>query len=195
MADIFAIAERNQKRARHIIDETDIIGIWASFGIRAELVGSLRTGLLLDHLDIDMHVYSEHFSIADSFGAIARLAQNPRIRRIEYVNLLEAEDRCLEWHAWYEAKDGETWKMDMIHILADSRYAGYFERVADAILEVLTPETKRAILNIKNDIPTSEHVIGIEIYQAVLRDGVRDYAGFQEWKREHPGGGIIDWMP
>ncbi len=193
--DILALAERNQQRARGILDETGILDIWAAFGFRAELVGSLRMGLLMRKLDIDMHVYSEPFSQEAGFGAIARLAQNPRIRRIEYANLLDAEDQCLEWHAWYEEPEGDVWQIDMIQIAMESQYAGYFERVADAVTAKLTPETKLAILGIKNDVPEGEQIMGIEIYQAVLRDGVRDYAAFLEWKKRNPTPGIITWTP
>lgn len=193
--DIFALSELNQQRARRVLDETGILDIWSDFGIRAELVGSLRMGLLMRNLDVDMHVYSEPFSLEAGFGAIARLGQNPRIRRIEYTNLLDAEDQCLEWHAWYEEPDGDTWKIDMIQIHMESPYAGYFERVADAIVAKLTPETKQAILEIKNDIPEGQKVMGIEVYQAVIRDGVRDWAGFADWQQRNPARGIITWMP
>ena len=106
--DIHALAEHNQQRARLVIEDTNIMDIWSASGIKAELVGSLRMGLMMRKLDIDMHVYSNPFSLQAGFEAITRLAQNPRIRRIEYKNLLDAEDQCLEWHAWYEADDGDT---------------------------------------------------------------------------------------
>ena len=46
------------------------------------LVGSLRTGLLMKHRDIDFHIYSSPLNLADSFLAMARLAENPSIKRI-----------------------------------------------------------------------------------------------------------------
>ena len=52
---IFALAEKNQKRAKNIIEETNIINIWKSIGAEINLVGSLRMGLLLKHKDIDFH--------------------------------------------------------------------------------------------------------------------------------------------
>nr|WP_321257191.1 hypothetical protein [uncultured Pseudodesulfovibrio sp.] len=193
--DINAFSKYNQQRARCVLDETGILDIWAAFGFRVELVGSMRMGLLMRHLDIDMHVYSEPFSQTAGFEAVTRLAHNPRIRRIEYTNLLDAEDKCLEWHAWYEAPDGDTWQIDMIQIHMESPYAGYFERVADAILAKLTFKTRQSILAIKNDIPEDQKVMSIEVYQAVLRDSVRDYAEFLEWKQQTPAQEIIDWMP
>ncbi|WP_319760531.1 hypothetical protein [Maridesulfovibrio sp.] len=193
--NIMALAENNQQRAKRVLDETKILEIWAAAGLQAELVGSVRMGLLMRNPDIDMHVYCNPFSLTAGFEAISRLALNPRIRRIEYTNLLDAEDQCIEWHAWYENPDGETWQIDMIQIHMDSPYAGYFERVADAIRDKLTPETKQIILEIKYAVPDGQKVMGIEIYQAVLRDGIRNYEEFMEWKEKNPQQEIITWMP
>lgn len=195
VVDINALAERNQLRAHRVLEETKVLDIWATSGTKAELVGSLRMGLMMRNLDIDLHAYSNPFSLEAGFEAITRLALNPRIRRIEYRNLLDAEDQCLEWHAWYEAPDGDTWQIDMIQIHLESPYVGYFERVADAIKAKLTPESRQAILEIKYAIPKDQKVMGIEVYQAVLRDGVRDYAEFMEWKKRTPTQEIIQWMP
>ena len=72
---------------------------------------------------------------------------------------------------------------------------GYFERVADRIAAVLTDETRRAVLQIKYDTPDEVKIAGIEYYVAVLRDGVRTYDAFAEWRRTHPLTGIVEWMP
>lgn len=194
MNDLFTMADRNQQRAREIIQDICLLEIWAAHGVQANLVGSLRNGLLLHNKDIDMHVYSDPFVLADSFAAMAQLAENRRIKRIEYANLLDTEEECLEWHAWYQ-DDEEVWKLDMIHIRKGSRYDGYFEKVADRIREVLTPETKKAILSIKNDLPADCASMGIEIYKAVIADNVRTCQDFLLWKAQNPGEGVLDWMP
>ena len=52
----------------------------------------------------------------------------------------------------------------------------------------------------------THHYGGIRKYQwvtiplelhgvAVLRDGVRTYDAFAEWRRTHPLTGIVEWMP
>lgn len=56
-------------------------------------------GLFMKHRDIDFHIYSASITPADSFAAMAKLAANPAIKRIEYGNLLDTEEQCLEWHA------------------------------------------------------------------------------------------------
>ncbi len=195
MTDILEIAAANQRRAHDIIRDTGIEDIWRSVGAEPNLVGSLRTGLLMTHRDIDFHIYSSPLRVADSFAAMARLAGNSRIRRMEYVNLLGTAEECLEWHAWYEEEGGDLWQIDMIHMPRGSAYDGYFERVADRISAVLTDPTRRTILQLKYDTPESVKIMGIEYYQAVLRDGVRTYADFEAWRKANPVTGVVEWMP
>ena len=192
---LIEIAQTNQQRAHEIIQELNLIPLWASINVEAHLVGSLRMGLLMKHLDIDLHLYSDPVSLADDFRIIARLAQNPRIKRIEYANLLNTEEACLEWHLHYEDPLNQMWQIDMIHILKGSRYDGYFEQMADRIVAALTDETRHTILQLKYETPESEKIMGIEYYQAVLRDGVKNYVEFETWRRQHPITGIITWMP
>lgn len=192
---LIEIAQTNQQRAHEIIQELNLIPLWASINVEAHLVGSLRMGLLMKHLDIDLHLYSDPVSLADDFRIIARLAQNHRIKQIEYANLLDTEEACLEWHLHYEDPLNQMWQIDMIHILKGSRYDSYFEQMADRIVAVLTDETRHTILQLKYETPESEKIMGIEYYQAVLRDGVKNYVEFETWRRQHPITGIITWMP
>lgn len=192
---LIEIAQINQQRAHEIIQELNLIPLWASINVEAHLVGSLRMGLLMKHLDIDLHLYSDPVSLADDFRIITRLAQNPRVKRIEYANLLDTEEACLEWHLHYEDPLNQMWQIDMIHILKGSRYDGYFEQMADRIVTALIDETRHTILQLKYETPESEKIMGIEYYQAVLRDGVKNYAEFETWRRQHPVTGIVTWMP
>lgn len=192
---LIEIAQTNQQRAHEIIQELNLIPLWASINVEAHLVGSLRMGLLMKHLDIDLHLYSDPVSLADDFRIITRLAQNHRIKQIEYANLLDTEEACLEWHLHYEDPLNQMWQIDMIHILKGSQYDGYFEQMADRIVAALTDETRHTILQLKYETPESEKIMGIEYYQAVLRDGVKNYVEFETWRRQHPITGIITWMP
>lgn len=192
---LIEIAQTNQQRAHEIIQDLNLIPLWASIDVEAHLVGSLRMGLLMKHLDIDLHLYSDPVSLADDFRIIARLAQNHRIKQIEYANLLDTEEACLEWHLHYEDPLNQMWQIDMIHILKGSRYDGYFEQMADRIVTALIDETRHTILQLKYETPESEKIMGIEYYQAVLRDGVKNYAEFETWRRQHPVTGIVTWMP
>ncbi|QTA93978.1 phosphoglycerate mutase family protein [Desulfonema magnum] len=195
MNQIFELADLMQKKAWDIIEDTNIIEIWSSVGATINLVGSLETGLLINSRDIDFHIYTNPFRLADSFSAISRLAENKHIKTISYANLTEAEDKCVEWHAFYEDSEGDSWQIDMIHILNESPYAEHFEKVAERISEVLTQETREAILRIKNSIPVENKVMGIEIYKAVIESGIRDAKSFLRWKAQNPEEGIVTWIP
>lgn len=193
--DILELAKRNQQKAWEIIEDTRIVRIWEGIGAKVNLVGSLRTGLLMKHRDIDFHIYTSPLDLSASFRAMAELAENTSVKKIEYTNLLHTAEACIEWHAWYQDMEGELWQMDMIHIQEGSRYDGYFERVAERISAVLTDEMRLAILNLKYETPDTEKIMGVEYYQAVIQDGVRSYPEFEEWRRLHPAVGVVEWMP
>lgn len=195
MEDILQLAEDNQQRARQVLADSRAAACWQSIGAEVNLVGSLKMGLLMKHLDIDMHVYTSELHVADSFKAMSMLAENPRIIRIEYQNLLAEEDACLEWHAWYKDCRGDVWQLDMMHIVRGSRYDGYFEDVAERISRVLTPRQREIILRLKYDTPDDVKIMGIEYYLAVIRDGVSDYTQFEKWRATNPPVGIVNWKP
>lgn len=193
--DLLEISQKNLQRAFEVMKELQIVETWKKFGVTANLIGSVSMGLIMKNKDIDFHVYSDNFSIADSFGAITEFAKIDGIKNIAYGNLLDTEEACLEWHMTYLDKKNELWKIDMIHILKGSFYDGRMEKVAKRICEILTPELKMAILSIKNDMPSGENVMGIEIYMAVIRDNVRNYREFAEWRKSQNNEPIIDWIP
>ena len=193
--NILELAKRNQQKAWEIIEDTRIVRIWEGIGAKVNLVGSLRTGLLMKHRDIDFHIYTSPLDLSASFRAMAELAENTSVKKIEYTNLLHTAEACIEWHAWYQDMEGELWQMDMIHIQEGSRYDGYFERVAERISAVLTDEMRLAILKLKYETSDTEKIMGVEYYQAVIQDGVRSYPEFEEWRRLHPAVGVVEWMP
>ncbi len=193
--NLLEISARMEKRAREIVDDTKVVDIWRSVGAEINSVGSLKMGLIMKHRDIDFHIYSSPLDVPESFFAMAKLATNPRIERIEYVNLIQTEEACIEWHAWYRDRADETWQRDMIHILKGSQYDGYMERVSDRILQVMTPEMKQTILRLKYDTPDEEKIAGIEYYQAAIRGGVNDYDEFVRWRKTHPLDGVLQWIP
>lgn len=195
MNHIFEMAEAMQKDAWQVINATNIVDIWSSIGATINLVGSLKMGLLINNRDIDFHVYTTPFNLSDSFSAMARLAENKRVKTINYGNLLDAEDQCIEWHAFYEDRTGHSWQIDIIHILNESAYAGHFEKVAERICAVLTPQMRGNILRIKHSIPIENKVMGIQIYKAVIEHGIQDIDSFWAWKEQNPDDGILTWMP
>ena len=194
-SELLAFSENRQRRAWDIVRRLRLMEIWADAGAEAHVVGSLAMGLMMTHRDIDLHVYSSPLTVEGSFAVMARLAEDAAVKRIECRNLLDTDEACIEWHAWYDdGQDGE-WQIDIIHILKGSRYDGYFERMAERVKAALTGDTRLAVLRLKAETPESKHVMGVEYYQAVLRDGVRTMADFMRWRTEHPVNGVMEWMP
>lgn len=184
-------AERTAEAARALLRDTRLRERWEARGAEVHLVGSLATGLLLKHLDIDLHVYTATLDPADGFAIAAALAP----RRLEFRDLSDTSERCLEWHLWLRDTAGREWQVDVIQMPHVSPYKGYFEHRVERIRTVLTPETRRAILALKDDVPIGTHIPGILIYMAVIRDGIRTPKAFRAWLFDHPLEGILDWCP
>ena len=63
------------------------------------LVGSLKSGLLAKSKDIDMHIYTEKLDVTESFSVMQELAGRLSLKEIQYKNLIQTEEECIEWHA------------------------------------------------------------------------------------------------
>lgn len=193
--DILTLAAENQQTAWQILKETGIVQTWEKAGATVNLVGSLKSGLLMKNRDIDMHIYTDKLSVSESFSVIQELAERLSLKEIHYKNLIDTEEECIEWHVLYEHNNRDTWKFDMIHIRKGSRYDGTVERVTDAITECLTPEIRKKILQLKQEIPEGIVIPGIEIYHAVFEGDVSSYEELEQWRKNHPLINSLDWLP
>ncbi len=193
--DILTLAAENQQTAWQILKETGIVQTWEKAGATVNLVGSLKSGLLMKNRDIDMHIYTDKLSVSESFSVIQELAERLSLKEIHYKNLIDTEEECIEWHVLYEHTNRDTWKFDMIHIRKGSRYDGMVERVTDAITERLTPEIRKTILQLKQEIPEGIVIPGIEIYHAVFEGDVSSYEELEQWRKNHPLINSLDWLP
>lgn len=193
--DILELAKQNQQTAWTILEHTGIIPAWERIGATVHLVGSLKSGLLAKSRDIDLHIYTDTLDIAASFSVMQELAERLSLKEVQYKNLIQTEEECIEWHALYQDEDMTTWKFDMIHILKGSKYDGVVENVTAAIMKRLTPEIKKTILQIKFDVPDGVMIPGIEIYYAVFTGGVRSYGELEQWRKTNPLTNSLDWLP
>ena len=141
--DILELALHNQQTAWNILEHTGIIPAWERIGATVHLVGSLKSGLLAKSRDIDLHIYTDTLNIAASFSVMQELAERLSLKEVQFKNLIQTEEECIEWHAIYEDEDMNTWKFDMIHIRKGSKYDGVVEKVTAAITNQLTPEIKK----------------------------------------------------
>ncbi|MBD5225415.1 MAG: phosphoglycerate mutase family protein [Bacteroidales bacterium] len=177
-----------------VLKSSGIEEIWREAGCRVNLVGSLRMGLLAAHRDIDLHVYSRCVTEELSFAIAAKIARIPEVTEIRCINGLHTGEHCMAWHMFYRYED-ELWQFDIIHIEEGTEYDGYFEKMADRIVEVMTPDQRDTILRLKFETPDGRDYHGVEYYEAVIADGITDLDGFEKWiethRRKHP----YYWMP
>jgi hypothetical protein len=192
---ILELAKQNQQSAQKILTDTGIIPAWESIGATVNIVGSLKSGLMMKSRDIDFHIYTEKLDISESFSVMQQLAERLPLKEIQYKNLINTEEECIEWHALYADKNTQTWKFDMIHIRKGSKYDGAMEKVTDAIIRRLTPEIRKTILQIKYDIPDGIVIPGIEIYHAVFAGNIKSYKELQQWRKSNPLKNSLDWLP
>ena len=195
-AELVALAESMLARAREVVRRSGVIEAWERIGATVRPVGSMATGLMMKHRDVDFHIYTDALDPAESFRAVSAICADPHVSQLEYRNLADTDEACLEWHVLYDL-DGELWQIDMIQIRKGSRFDGHFERVAERIRAILTPDTRDAILRLKYLTPDAEHISGIAYYHAVLADGVRAWPQFVAWLRERQASApSIDlWCP
>ncbi|MDE6283721.1 MAG: phosphoglycerate mutase family protein [Muribaculaceae bacterium] len=188
-------AKAVEEKAYTVMSASGIPQVWRDAGCRVNLIGSLRMGLIVNHLDIDLHVYSSGITEQSSFAIAAKIAALPGVTELTCINGLHTEERCIAWHIKYLADEGELWKFDVIHIESGSKYDGYFERMADRIVEVMTAGKRDTILRLKYQTSDSEVIHGVEYYEAVIADGVTTLEQLRLWVNEHRDKEPYYWMP
>ncbi len=160
------------------------------------LVGAVAYGLVVAP-DIDMEIYCERPQVEDGFAVMSRLALYPAVWKVSFSNELEGPDRGLYWQLRYrnpESEAREVWKIDM-WLLGKDHPGPRSADLVEPMREALTPETRAAILWIKEAMLGRERVHGIDVYRAVLDGGVRTPEEFEEWFAAHGLLGPTTWRP
>ena len=194
LEQIEEISARNLQSALNIIKTSGIINLLHRSSKRVNVVGSVRTGLLAKHLDIDIHFYTPTLDAAESFKLIGDFAARGDVESANFKDLSYTDEKCFEWHLQYAAADKRKWTFDLIQILEGSKYDGYFESVADKIKSMLTPENKATILSLKFAACDSERICGIEYCAAVLKYGVKTFGEFENWRKKHSIEESLSWF-
>ena len=180
------ISIKNLEKANKIINELDIVNLCNEFDCKANLIGSIATGLLVDNLDIDFHIYPKNFSIHKIYTLIGKMAEKDRITKTSCYNFLNSNDRTLDWHIHYLDEDNEDWRIDMIFLRHDSEYIDKAEKIAENIKKYMTEKQKETILRLKWEGSKKQmDYKGIEIYKAVIEDGIETIEGFMNWKNNN----------
>ncbi len=193
--ELLELSRQMRQSALNVLKDLDIVNSCRLVGGTVNIVGSLKTDLLMNHRDIDLHIYTDEPMIEKSFSFMKVVAENKAVKNIQYKNLLDTKEECIEWHLGFEDRDRNIWKLDIIHIRKGSFYDGFFEKVTGKITEKLTPEAKETILQIKHELGEKSDVPGIQIYHAVLEHDIKNYADFIQWSMKNPLDCVLEWLP
>lgn len=177
--------EALQAEARGILAELGLIPLLASAGTPSQ-IGSSVPGLLMWR-DIDVEVLCDAWAADLAFQTIRPLASHPRVKRLSFVN--EAgrfkppglRDGYY-WGVRYHADTGDEWKID-VWFWPREASAGDVAH-ADELRNRLTPETRLAILRIKDALHEQLLYRSVDLYDAVLNHGIRTPSEFAAYQRK-----------
>lgn len=196
MKEIIEQSDKKVARAYEVLAESCIREIWERNGATVNVIGSVAMGLIINHNDIDLHVYSSGITEESSFAITAQMAKNPGITEMTCINGLHTDEHCVAWHCKYTTRNGEEWKFDIIHIEKGTRYDGFFELMAERVKAQLTEDIRETILQLKVMTPADEKISGVEYYEAVIEHNISDYDSFTKWLTEQRSNPRADyWMP
>ena len=175
-----------RRRAAEELKSAGVLEAWESIGGEVRGVGSFRTGLMMKHRDIDLHIYTGSLDVSRALQALAPVIASERTIGLNYVNGADTDEHCLEWHWRRSDAEGNVWKFDMIQILAGTKYDGVMEDAAESVIDAATPEIRRRILALKEACPDDLKICGIEFCNAVIAGRVSTWRQFLQWRESHP---------
>ena len=193
--EINSLAAENQAQALKVYRESGIPQVWEKAGCRVNIIGSLKMGLLVTHNDIDLHVYSKNITEESSFAIAAKMSALPGVIEMTSINGLHTDEHCMAWHVKFRSDMGDIWKFDIIHIEEGTEYDGFFENMAERIIETMTENQRNAILRLKFETPSNEEIRGVEYYEAVIADKVESHEQLRMWVKEHRKKPLYYWIP
>ncbi|HKF37780.1 MAG TPA: hypothetical protein VKB35_12875 [Ktedonobacteraceae bacterium] len=141
-----------QDEAQAVLKELDLVGLLSAAGILRH-VGSSVLGLMTWR-DLDLTVSSPGLNIERAYKIMHPLCIHPRVKQVRYFNEsgsfnptgLQLHERYY-FAVLYDTPAGDGWKIDISFWLAEGIHP---EPVHDALEQQLTPETRLAILWIKD---------------------------------------------
>lgn len=194
MTDVFQRAEEKRRMAESILADLRLLERWRRYG-RPVIVGALAYDLIVDY-DIDMEIYCPEIQIDHGFEILRQCAQNQRVTNAQFFNGLHGPDQALYWQLRYLDEGGNHWKIDMWSAPNDYPLprSEYF---VDPMNQALTQESRRIILELKDARMNHQDLqcLSIDLYRAVMEDGVQTADDLRNWLKTHEIGQLTDWKP
>src|SRR5262245_42282340 len=185
--DLLARQSALQDEAREVLAELDLAALVADVGPLL-VTGSFVSGLMCwRELDV-MVLVGRDFSPQDVMGLLARIVRRAGVTGLEYRD--ERGARCVtgqfrdeRYHVTLTVEHAGRWQIDLTLWLHDlhRNVTCWHEELRERI----TADQRIAVLRIKDDWHRRpgypHHVGGLDIYTAVIDDGIRTLDQFASW--------------
>lgn len=193
-SDVVIEAGRRQQAAARILHELQVMERWSAFGAPV-LVGAASYGLMVAP-DIDLEIFCQGDPPVEAgFSVLAACAKHPGTMKARFSNRLAEPDQGLYWQLRF-LHEGEEWTIDMWMLRHD--HPGPLSRsLVEPIQAALTNETRRTILTLKRALIERPDLAcgSINVYRAVLDDGVGTLDEFQDWRASRDTDALTNWVP
>jgi hypothetical protein len=170
----------------HVVERLSVLG-------PVEITGAVRHRLVVDR-DIDMDVTVSELDARACFAAIGEMATDPRVLKVVYRNDASTHG-WLAFDITCSDADGDPWIIELYVSTPAASFFGWTSELARLLEGVLTSEQRRAILELKEALAGDAEYRSMDVYRAVVDDGVRGTDEFLRWRTEHGSAEIARWLP
>ncbi len=176
-----------QEEAQVVLEELDLVNLLSKAGSLRQ-IGSSVLGLMTWR-DLDLATSSPGLDIESIYELMRPLCTHQRVRRVHCLNESGSynttgrpEQERYYFMVQYEILAGSEWKIDISFWLGQDIHP---EPMQNALEQQLTPETRLAILWIKNachQLPAYRNTFSsTDIYEAVILHEVRTPREFERY--------------
>lgn len=193
-SEVLDRARQRRCVAQGILEALSLVERWSRYG-RPVIVGALSYDLVVAP-DIDMEIYCPDLRIEHGFEVLQACALQRGVTDVRFMNGLATPDKALYWQMHYAGEDGQQWKIDMWSAPSDYDLPRS-EFLVEPMRRALTPETRLAILELKETRAADKTLecLSIDLYRAVMDDGVRTPEMLRAWLASHKTGELTAWRP
>ncbi len=183
--------DKLQKEAHNLLEETGLLEFLSRFG-RVEIGGSVDSGLMT-WPDIDMGVISENIDDENYWKIVKHLFYLKDYYHSLYIQDFRESvnpDSPKGLYIGLKIKfNNKIWKVDIWYVNPRN---GDNKNFNDWLKENINKDNKIIILEIKNQVhekpnyksnkpKPGKEISSIDIYKAVIEDGVKDLEGFEKY--------------
>ena len=193
--DILRCAAIRRHRALEIAAALDLSARWSAVG-EVVSVGAVAYDLVVSR-DLDYEVFTAGPpTVRGGFEVLTELAELPAVTGVRFTNALDTADHGLYWQVRCRDDDAEPWKIDVWTLPVDhpGPCAAW---LVEPMRQALTNDLRVAILRLK-EARTNGHIpniASIDLYRAVLDDGVRTHDDLRAWVGNDYAPTLTHWRP